>query len=246
MGEVTGVDKERRRVFVTSLDRRDVPVEYDYLVMATGVRHSYFGHPEFERFAPGLKTLADAVAIRNRILTAFEQAEAEEDPTRHRDLLTFVFVGAGPTGVELAAALAVMIRSTLKSEFRRIDPRSARIILVDMADRVLGAFSSILSAAALLRLQSLGVEVMLGHGAEQIDESGIVVDGQRIAARTVIWTAGVEPSPAGRWLATETDRAGRVRVETDLTVPGSLDTITRAARALGKRLTIRISDVKVG
>jgi NADH dehydrogenase len=220
MGEVTGVDKERRRVFVTSLDRRDVPVEYDYLVMATGVRHSYFGHQEFERFAPGLKTLADAVAIRNRILTAFEQAEAEEDPTHHRDLLTFVFVGAGPTGVELAAALAVMIRSTLKSEFRRIDPRSARIILVDMADRVLGAFSSILSAAALRRLQSLGVEVMLGHGAEQIDESGSVVDGQRIAARTVIWTAGVESSQAGRWLAAETDRAGRVRVETDLTVPG--------------------------
>jgi NADH dehydrogenase FAD-containing subunit len=131
--------------------------------MATGVRHRYFGHQEFERFAPGLKTLADAVAIRNRILTAFEQPEAEEDPTRHRDLLTFVFVGAGPTGVELAAALAVMIRRTLKSEFRRIDPRSARIILVDMANRVLGAFSSILSAAALLRLQSLGVEVMLGH-----------------------------------------------------------------------------------
>jgi len=150
MGEVTGVYKERRRVFVTGPDRREVPVEYDYLVMATGVRHSYFGHQEFERFAPGLKTLADAVAIRNRILTGFEQAEAEEDPTGHRDLLTFVFVGAGPTGLERAAALTVMNRSTLKPEFRRIDPRSARIILVDMA--------------ALLRLQSLCVEVMLGHG----------------------------------------------------------------------------------
>ena len=220
MGEVTGVNKESKRVFVSSLDRQDVPVEYDYLVLATGVRHSYFGHKEFEKFAPGLKTLADAVAIRNRILSAFEQAEAEEDPARHKDLLTFVFVGAGPTGVEMAAALAVMIRSTLKSEFRRIDPSSARIVLVDMADRVLGAFSKTLSAAAEARLRSLGVEVKLGHGAEQIDESGIIVGGQKIASKTVIWTAGVEPSPAGKWLNAETDRSGRVRVEPDLTLPG--------------------------
>jgi NADH:ubiquinone reductase (H+-translocating) len=220
MGEVTAVEKERRLVFVSTVDRQDVPVEYDYLILATGVRHNYFGHKEFEKFAPGLKTLADAVAIRNRILTAFEQAEAEEDPARHKDLLTFVFVGAGPTGVELAAALAVMVRSTLKSEFRRIDPTSAHIILVDIADRVLGAFSPLLSLAAEARLRSLGVDVRLAHGAEQIDESGIVVDGQRIAARTVIWTAGVEPSPAGKWLGAETDRAGRVRVEPDLTLPG--------------------------
>src|SRR5579862_3935962 len=159
LGEVTGVDKEKRCVFVNSADRSGVPVSYDFLILATGVKHSYFGHNEFERFAPELKSLADAVAIRNRILSAFEQAEAEEDPTRHGELLTFVFVGAGPTGVELTAALAVMVRSTLKSEFRRIDPSSARVVLVDMADRVLGAFSKTLSDAAEARLRSLGVEV---------------------------------------------------------------------------------------
>src|SRR5881628_1641674 len=132
LGEVTRVDSDRRCVFVDSLDREGVVVEYDYLILATGASHSYFGHDEFERFAPGLKSLADAVAIRNRVLKAFEQAEAEEDPRRHGDLLTFVLVGAGPTGVEMAAALAVLVRTTLRSEFRRIDPLSARIILLDM------------------------------------------------------------------------------------------------------------------
>src|SRR5262245_54850331 len=141
MGEVTGVNKEQRQVHTRSPDRVDVPIPYDYLIVATGARHSYFGHDEFERFAPGLKSLADAVAIRNRILEAFEQAETEKDPRRHRDLLTFVLVGAGPTGVELAAALAILVRTTLRSEFRRIDPLSARIVLVDMANRVLGTFA---------------------------------------------------------------------------------------------------------
>ena len=167
-----------------------------------------------------MKSLADAVAIRNRILQAFEQAEAEEDPRRHRDLLTFVLVGAGPTGVELAAALAVMVRTTLRSEFRRIDPLSARIVLVDTANRVLGSFAEDLSSAAKQRLERLGVEVRLGHGVDQIDEGGVTVAGERIASRTVIWTAGVAPSPAGKWLAVETDRAGRVKVQNDLTVPG--------------------------
>ena len=141
LGEVKGVDKESRRVFADSADRQGVPLAYDYLVLATGASHSYFGHDEFAKYAPGLKSFADAVAIKNKILEAFEQAEAEEDPSRHRDLLTFVLVGAGPTGVELAAAIAVFVRSTLKSEFRRIDPTSARIVLVDMANRVLGPFS---------------------------------------------------------------------------------------------------------
>ena len=131
MGEVTGVDKERRCVFVNSADREHVPVHYDYLVLATGVRHSYFGHDEFEKFAPGLKNLADAVAIRNKVLQAFEQAEAEEDPQLHQDLLTFVLVGGGPTGVEMAAAFAIFVRTTLSSDFRRIDPTKARIVLVD-------------------------------------------------------------------------------------------------------------------
>src|ERR1700722_1906455 len=220
LGEVTGVDKEQKCVFVSDADRENVSITYDYLILATGVSHSYFGHDEFEQFAPGLKSLAGAVEIRNKLLQAFELAEAEEDPSRHRDLLTFVLVGAGPTGVEMAGAIAVLVRSTLKSEFRRIDPASARIVLVDMAPRVLPPFSEDLSKAARQRLEKLGVEVRLGHSVDQIDADGIVVAGERIASKTVIWTAGVAPSPAGKWLRVETERAGRVRIQNDLTVPG--------------------------
>jgi NADH dehydrogenase len=220
LGEVTGVDKDQKCVIVRNADREAVSLSYDYLILATGVTHSYFGHNEFEKVAPGLKSLADAVTIRNKILQAFEQAEAEEDPSRHRDLLTFVLVGAGPTGVEMASAIAVLVRSTLKSEFRRIDPASARIVLVDMAPRILPPFSEGLSNAAKQRLEKLGVEVRLGHSVDQIDADGIVVAGERIGSKTVIWTAGVSPSPAGKWLKVETDRAGRVRIQNDLAVPG--------------------------
>ena len=220
LGEVTGMDTDKRCVFVDDLDRTQVPITYDYLILATGARHSYFDHGEFEQFAPGLKSLADAVAARNKILEAFEQAEAEEDPSRHRDLLTFVLVGAGPTGVEMAGALAVLVRNTLRSEFRRIDPTTARIVLVDMAPRVLGTFPEDLSKAAKARLERLGVDVRLGHGVDKIDADGVIVAGERIMSRTVIWTAGVAPSPAGKWLKATTDRAGRVRVQGDLSVPG--------------------------
>ncbi len=220
MGEVTGVDKEQRCVFVNSPDREHVPVNYDYLILATGVRHSYFGHNEFEKFAPGLKSLGDAVAIRNKVLEAFEQAEAEEDPALHRDLLTFVLVGAGPTGVEMAAALAVLVHTTLRSDFRRIDPTKARIVLIDAAPKVLGTFAPDLSAAAQKHLENLGVEVRLGHAVDRIDEEGVIVAAERIASKAVIWTAGVAPSPAGKWLGAETDRAGRVRVQGDLSIPG--------------------------
>src|ERR1700756_604586 len=220
LGEVTGVDKGQKCVMVSDADRQNVPIAYDYLILATGASHSYFGHNEFAEYAPGLKSLADAEAARNKILQAFELAEAEEDPSRHRDLLTFILVGAGPTGVEMAGALAVFVRTTLKSDFRRIDPKSARILLVDMASRVLPPFSESLSKAARQRLENLGVEVRLGHSVDQIDADGIVVAGERIAGKTVIWTAGVAPSPAGKWLTVETDRAGRVRIEKDLTVPG--------------------------
>jgi NADH dehydrogenase len=220
LGEVTGVDKERKCVFARDADRESVPVAYDYLILATGATHSYFGHNEFEQYAPGLKSLADAVSSRNKILQAFEQAEAEEDPSRHPDLLTFILVGAGPTGVEMASALAILVRTTLKSDFRRIDPASAKIVLVDMASRVLPPFSEDLSEAARRRLEELGVDVRLGHGVDRIDAEGIVVAGERIASKTVIWTAGVAPSPAGKWLKVETDRAGRVRVQKDVTVPG--------------------------
>ncbi len=223
LGEVTGVDKDQKRIFVSDADRQNVPISYDYLILATGSTHSYFGHNEFEQFAPGLKSLADAEAARNKILQAFELAEAEDDPAHHRDLLTFILVGAGPTGVEMAGALAVLVRTSLKSEFRRIDPASARIVLVDMAPRVLGSFSEDLSKAAKARLEKLGVEVRLGHSVDQIDADGIMVAGERIASKTVIWTAGVAPSPAGKWLNVETDRAGRVRIQKDLTVPGHVE-----------------------
>src|SRR6201995_5696287 len=203
MGEVTGVDTEQKCVFVTNADRSNVPVPYDDLILATGATHSYFGHNEFEKFAPGMKSLADAVATRNKVLQAFESAEAEEDLKRRRELLTFVMVGAGPTGVELASALAVLIRTSLKKDFRRIDPASARIVLVDMAPRVLTPFSERLSEAAKRRLENLSVEVRLGHSVEQIDDEGVVVGGERIASKTVTWTAGVAPSPAGKWLQVE-------------------------------------------
>src|SRR5277367_1343903 len=220
LGEVTGVDKEQRVVRFDTIDRAGVAEPYDYLILATGVRHSYFGHPEFEKFAPGLKSLADAVAIRNKILSVFEQAEAEEDPGKHQDILTFVLVGAGPTGVEMASAIGVLVRKTLRSEFRRVDPRSVRVVLVDMAPRVLGTFPQELSFAARRRLENLGVQVRLGQGVDKIDENGVVIGGERIASKTVIWTAGVAPSPAGKWLNVETDKAGRVKVRPDLTVPG--------------------------
>jgi NADH:ubiquinone reductase (H+-translocating) len=219
MGEVTGVDKDQKRVILSDADRQNVPIAYDYLILATGATHSYFGHNEFAEYAPGLKSLADAEAARNKILQAFELAEAEEDPARHQDLLTFILVGAGPTGVEMAGALAIMVRTALKSDFRRIDPNSARIVLVDMAPRILGTFSENLAKAAKQRLEKLGVEVRLGHSVDQIDAEGVVVGGERIQSKTVIWTAGVAPSPAGKWLNVETDRAGRVRIQKDLTVP---------------------------
>jgi NADH:ubiquinone reductase (H+-translocating) len=220
LGEVKGVDKDKRCVSVSSAGRENVPVEYDFLILATGVTQSYFGHDEFAPFAPGLKTLADAVAIRNRILQAFEQAEVAEDPKKHRDLLTFVLVGAGPTGVEMASALAVLVRNTLKFEFRRVRPESARIILLDAAPGVLGSFSDRLSGAAKKHLENLGVEVRLGHSVDRIDGDGVIVGGERIPGKTVIWTAGVSPSAAGKWLNVGTDRAGRVRVGQDLSVPG--------------------------
>src|SRR5258708_29003890 len=158
MGEVNGVSPDEKYVLVKGVDRENVRIDYDYLVLATGASHNYFGHNEFEKYAPGLKSLADAVAIRNKVLRAFEQAEAEEDPSRHRDLLTFVLVGAGPTGVEMAGAIADLVRITFKSEFRRIDPEWVRIVLVDAGRRPLATFSEHLSNAVKTQLEKLGVE----------------------------------------------------------------------------------------
>jgi NADH:ubiquinone reductase (H+-translocating) len=218
LGEVTGVNVAERSIVANSADRKDVPLPYDYLILATGVQQSYFGHPEYEQHAPGLKCLADAVALRNRILRAFELAEAEEDPALHKNLLTFVLVGGGPTGVEMASAIAVLIRITLKREFRRIDPASARIVLVDRGTRPLATFAPELSSAAKRHMERLGVEVRLGQGVDSVDEQGVIVAGERIAAKTVIWTAGVTGSPAAKWLNAETDHAGRVRIQPDLSI----------------------------
>jgi NADH dehydrogenase len=216
MGEVIGVDADRRELSVTGFDQ---PVAYDYLVLATGVQGSYFGHDEWEPYAPGLKTARDALVIRNQILKAFELAEVETDPERRKELLTFVIVGGGPTGVEMAGALAEMAHATLADEFRRIDPRSARIILVDTAPRLLMPYPENLANKVKTKLEKLGIEVRPGHAVELVDVEGVIVNGERIRSECVIWAAGVSASPAGKWLGAETDRAGRVKVEADLTVP---------------------------
>jgi NADH:ubiquinone reductase (H+-translocating) len=218
--EVTHVDADRRQVFFSYLDGEERSLPYDYLILATGVQQSYFGHDEFAPFAPGLKSLNDAEAIRAKLLKAFEIAEIEVNPAQHRDLLTFVLVGAGPTGVEMAGAIADMVRGMLKSDFRRVDPRSARIILIEGGPRILPAFSERLSRKAHTRLTRMGVEIRTNARVEHVDAEGVVVGGERIASRTVLWTAGVTPSPAAQWLKAEADHAGRVRVLPDLSVPG--------------------------
>jgi NADH dehydrogenase FAD-containing subunit len=218
LGNVTGIDAATRHVLVDADDKKGLRVAYDYLVLATGATYSYFGHDEFAHFAPGLKSLADAESLRNHILTAFESAEAEENPERRKALMTFVLVGAGPTGVEMASAIAVMVQTTLRKNFRRIDPNSVHIILVDQGKRPLGSFPEHLSEAARLRLLELGVDVRLENAVHAIDAEGAVLGNERIPSKTVIWTAGVAPSPAGKWLGCEVDRAGRVRIRPDLTV----------------------------
>jgi NADH dehydrogenase len=219
LGEVSDINAEAQSVTVTLTGGEQRAMEYDYLVVATGAQHSYFGRDDFAQHAPGLKTLSDALSIRHKVLHAFEKAEISDDPAAD-GLLTFVLVGAGPTGVEMAGALASLARKTMKTSFRCIDPSSAKIILIDQANRILGAFGEGLSLQAQKHLEGLGVEVRLGHGIEQIDENGVVVGGERIPSKNVIWTAGVAASPIGKWLKAETDRAGRVRIQKDLTVAG--------------------------
>jgi NADH dehydrogenase len=215
LGEVLGVDLARKEVITD--DRR---VAYDYLVIATGARHAYFGHDDWAAVAPGLKTLDDATAVRRRILLAFERAETEADGEERARLLTFVVIGGGPTGVEMAGAIAELAKRALASDFRSIDPRSARIILVEAAARLLTPFDEKLSAAARRSLEQLGVEVRLGSAVTDCSDDGVRLGDTFIPTRTIIWAAGVMASPAGRWLGAETDRAGRVRVRANLSVPG--------------------------
>lgn len=214
LAEVTGVDLQGQQVL---LDNRAVP--YDYVVIATGAHHSYLGHEEWASFAPGLKSLDDATFLRRKLLLAFEAAESEPDPQVRQALLTFVLVGAGPTGVELAGAMAELAHTTLAHDFRAIDPASARILLVEAAPRILQAFPLSLARKAQRALEQRGVEVRINAPVEAVDVDGVIMGGERIQARTVIWTAGVAASPAGTWLSAEMDRAGRVKVTDHLTLP---------------------------
>ncbi len=211
--------RPRERVVV--LDRGEL--RYDRLILATGATHSYFGHPDWARVAPGLKTIEDALEMRRRLLGAFEMAERERDALRRRPWLTFVVVGAGPTGVELAGALAEIARRTLARDFRRFSPASARVVLVEAAPRVLPTYPPDLSEKARRQLERLGVEVRTGAQVTAIDEGGVVASGERVASRTVLWGAGVAASPLARSLGVPLDRAGRVPVAPDLSVPGFPD-----------------------
>ena len=215
-GAVTGVDVTKREC---SVDGVPFPLPYDYLVLATGAQHSYFGHDEYAPYAPGLKSLADAMHLRNKILGAFEACERTPDPKAHPDLLTFIIVGAGPTGVELAGAIAELARQTLTNEFRRFDPASLKLILMDAGPRILAQFDESLAAAATAKLEKLGVEVRTGSAVEHVDAEGVVVRGERIQTKNVFWAAGVKGSPAAQWLGAEADRAGRVKVLPDCSVP---------------------------
>jgi NADH:ubiquinone reductase (H+-translocating) len=216
LGAVTAVDTERRRV---SLDDGGM-LEYDTLVLATGARHAYFGHDEWEPYAPGLKTLEDATAIRRRILLSLERAERETDPERRAALMTFVIVGGGPTGVELAGAIAELANQNLPLEFRHIDTRKARVVLIEAGARVLPAFTEDLSAYAKRSLERLGIEVQLGRAVRECSAEGVVYGDQRLAAKVILWAAGVRASAAAAWAGLPADQAGRAKVEADLTAPG--------------------------
>ncbi|MDQ2634930.1 MAG: NAD(P)/FAD-dependent oxidoreductase [Pseudomonadota bacterium] len=219
LGTVVGLDMDGRRVLLE--DGGSVP--YDTLVLATGARHAYFGHDEWEPFAPGLKTLEDATTIRRRILLAFEKAEREVNPDKRRALMTFVIIGGGPTGVELAGTIAELARDTLSGEFRNIDPGTARVVLIEAGERLLAGFKPELSAYARKALERLGVIVELGRAVTQCSADGVVFGSENLPAATIIWAAGVAASPAADWVGVPADRAGRLIVEPDLTVPGHPD-----------------------
>jgi NADH dehydrogenase len=216
LAEVTGIDASRREVALSTGEM----LHYDTLVVATGATHAYFGHDDWEPYAPGLKTLEDATTVRRRILLAFEQAEAETDPERRAALLTLVVIGAGPTGVELAGTIAELARATLPEDFRRIDTRATRVVLVEAGARILPSFDEELAAYAHKELQRIGVEVRTGAPVTACGPDGVMIGDERLPAATMIWAAGVRASPAGAWLDAPVDRAGRVQVEADLTVPG--------------------------
>ncbi len=216
LAAVSGIDAEARNALLE--DGGAIP--YDTLVLATGARHAYFGHDEWEPFAPGLKTLEDATTIRRRILLAFERAERETDPERQKALLTFVIIGGGATGVELAGTIAELAHENLREDFRHIDTKTARVVLIEAGPRILPGFKEELSAYAQKALEKLGVEVKLGRPVSDCSAEGVVFGGERLAARTILWAAGVQASRAAAWLDAAADRVGRAFVEPDLTIPG--------------------------
>jgi NADH dehydrogenase len=215
LGDVDHINPERKEVYVNG-----EALIYDTLVLATGATHGYFGHPEWARFAPGLKTLEDARRIRAQILMAFEKAEMERDPAERERLMTFAIIGGGPTGVEMAGAIAGLARQALARDFRHIDPTKAHILLIEAAPRILGPFPEKLSAYAEQALKRLGVTLRTGKPVEDVNERGVTVGGEFIPCSTIVWAAGVAASPVGQWLHVGTDRAGRVAVAPDLSVPG--------------------------
>jgi NADH:ubiquinone reductase (H+-translocating) len=219
LGEVKDVDTDGHRVILED----DSALAYDTLVIATGARHSYFGHDQWEPFAAGLKSLEDATTIRRRVLLAFEKAERESDPERRAALQTFVIIGGGPSGVELAGTIAELAHLTLVRDFRSIDPNATRVVLIEAGQRLLQAFPEDLSAYTRKALGKLGVDVQLGMPVTDCSADGVIVDGNRIPTETILWAAGVQASPAARWLNAEADRAGRVIVGPDLTVPDHAD-----------------------
>jgi NADH dehydrogenase len=216
LGNVERIDTAGRQVWMDG----DDAVAYDYLIVGAGATHSYFGHDEWSQAAPGLKTLDDALAIRRRLLLAFEEAEREHDPVRQQWLLTFVIIGGGPTGVELAGALAEIARQALRSEFDAIDPASARIVLLEAGPSILPAFPPTLRASARRALVRLGVEVREGAAVTHVEDGALTIGGERFAAHTILWAAGVAAAPIGRDLGPALDRAGRVMVAPDLSAPG--------------------------
>ncbi|ESR27005.1 NAD(P)/FAD-dependent oxidoreductase [Lutibaculum baratangense] len=216
LGEVVGVDTAARQVEL----KNGTAIRFDRLVLASGATHGYFGHDEWAEHAPGLKTIEDARKLRSRVLLAFEQAEVTPDPDEQRRLMTIAVIGGGPTGVEMAGALAELSRHALSRNFRRIDPSSARIILLEAAPRLLSGFPESLAAFAKERLERLGVETRLGQAVEDVGERHVTVAGERIPVGAVVWGAGVAASPGARWLGLEGDRAGRIRVGPDFQVPG--------------------------
>ncbi len=218
LGEAQSIDVNQKRVGLA-----DGELAYDYLIVATGATHSYFGHPEWEPYAPGLKSIDDALEIRRRVLTAFEAADRESDPHRRAAWLTFVIVGAGPTGAELAGALSEIARHTMMRDFRHIDPKLARVLLVEGRDRVLPPFPPDLSAKARAQLERLGVEVMTDTVVTSVTADAVRVGEISIPTHTVLWAAGVQASPLAQTLGAPLDRAGRVLVEADLTIPGHRD-----------------------